>query len=76
MLADINFLALVITHGLVTMMIRTYIIVNNSVNGQIRMQGTTKVGVLSVHDEPSSVGLPIFCLRPVRKPFGILVNTS
>lgn len=50
------------------MMIGADVVVQNTVNYQIRVQRTSKIGVLGVHNKPSTVGISVFSLGAIREP--------
>ena len=50
------------------MVVGADVVVQNTVDHQIRVQWTSKVSVLGVHNEPSTVGISIFSLGAIREP--------
>lgn len=55
------------TYGLVTMVVRADVVVQDAINCQVRMGRTTEVGVLCVHHHPGTVGRAIRGVGPISK---------
>jgi hypothetical protein len=51
------------------MVVGADIVVQNTINYQIRVQGTSKIGVLGVHNKPGTIGISVFSLGAIREPF-------
>lgn len=51
------------------MVVGADVVVQNTIDYQIRVQRTSKVSVLGVHNKPSTVGISVFSLGAIREPF-------